>query len=153
MKKILLCLFVVIISLISISYWDDFEIIPKSNSWGQVEKSVSEVGKDWWKVWQNYNDQAKKMNSLDNVWDQIASGIMTWDTLIHYVIYLIRFISQIGLLAGWVMIIYAWYLYATTIFGGDPSKWKTALKDAIIWILIVSFSYAIMKLLTAAFLT
>lgn len=153
MKKIFLCLFIVIISLIGVSYWDDFEIIPKSNSWGQVEKAVSEVGKDWWKVWQNYNDQAKKMNSLGSVWDQIASGIMTWDTLIHYVIYLIRFISQIGLLVGWIMIIYAWYLYATTIFGGDPSKWKTAIKDAIIWILIVSFSYAIMKLLTAAFLT
>jgi hypothetical protein len=52
------------------------------------------------------------------------------------------------------MIVYAWYLYSTTVFGWwDASKWNKAIKDAIIWILIVSFSYAIMKFLTAAFLT
>lgn len=155
MKKILLSMVLVWISLFSISYWaNDFEIIPKAKEPTTIWDSVNEVWKDWWKVWETYNKKAESMNDLNKVWDQFATGIMTWDTLIHYVIYLVRFISQIGLLIWWVMIIYAWYLYSTTVFGWwDASKWNKAIKDAIIWILIVSFSYAIMKFLTAAFLT
>ena len=84
----------------------------------------------------------------------MASGIMTRETLIQYVIYLIRFISQIGLVIGVVMIIYAGYLYATSIFNASGmSKGKSALTNAIIGVLIVVFSYAIMKILTSAFLS
>ncbi len=153
MKKLTLsiCLFMLLFT--GLSFADDFEIIPKSKDPNWVVNSVDAVSKEGWKVWETYNKEASGMNSLSRVWDQIASGIMTRDTLVNYVIYLIRFISQIWLLIWWVMVIYAWYMYATTIFGGDASKWKSAIKNAIIWVLIISFSYAIMKLLTAAFLT
>lgn len=153
MKKVILCLLWSVILFGSISLADDFEIVPKATDLDQVKNSVDTVGSDWWSVWKNYNEQAQKMNSMSKVWDQIASGIMTWDTLIYYVVYLIRFISQVGLLIWWIMIIYAWYLYATTVFGWDANKWKSAIKNAIIWVLITAFSYAIMKFLTAAFLT
>jgi len=57
------------------------------------------------------------------VGDQLASGIMTWDTLLDYVVYVVRFLSQIGLVIGAVMIVYAGYLYATSIFSqGNVAK-------------------------------
>jgi len=51
------------------------------------------------------------------------------------------------------MIIYAGYKYASWVFTGDASKWwKDAIKWAIYGILIIIFSYAIMKILLAMFL-
>jgi hypothetical protein len=79
---------------------------------------------------------------------------MTWDTLLDYATYLVNFLSQVWLLIWWLMIVYAWYMYATTIFWWwDATKWNNAIKYAIMWILVVIFSYAIMRLLTRAFLT
>ena len=90
----------------------------------------------------------------DKVGDQLASGIMTWDTLLDYVVYLVRFLSQIGIVIGVVMIIYAGYLYATSVFSaGNMTKGKSAITNAIIGVLVIAFSYAIMKLLTSAFLS
>lgn len=79
---------------------------------------------------------------------------MTRDTLLDYVVYLVRFLSQIGIVIGVVMIIYAGYLYASSIFdASNMSKGKAALTNAIIGVLVIAFSYAIMKLLTSAFLS
>ncbi|MEI8091155.1 MAG: hypothetical protein WCG98_02665 [bacterium] len=84
----------------------------------------------------------------------MASGIMTRETLLDYVVYIVRFLSQIGLVIGALMIIYAGYLYATSVFsGGNVAKGNTAIKNAIIGVIVVAFSYAIMKLLTSAFLS
>ncbi|NOZ44413.1 MAG: hypothetical protein GXP45_04720 [bacterium] len=47
---------------------------------------------------------------------------MTWDTLLDYVVYLIKFLSQLGLVIGAIMFIYAGYMYATSVMGGDASK-------------------------------
>ncbi len=130
---------------------NDFEIIPKSTDQGAVDAAVIDVGAEWWNVWGNYNDQTKKLTSVG---DQLASGILTRDTLLNYVVYLVRFLSQIGLVIGVLMIIYAGYLYASSVF--DPSnmsKGKSAISNAIIGVLVVAFSYAIIKLLTSAFLS
>jgi len=130
---------------------NDFEIIPQASSWWEVETAVEAVGSEWWSVRENYNEQTTK---LDSVGDQIASGIMTRDTLLDYVVYLVRFLSQIGIVIGVVMIIYAGYLYASSVFSpSNMSKGKSALTNAIIGVLVVAFSYAIMKLLTSAFLS
>ena len=153
MKKIIIFVYLFILLFTGLSFADDFEIIPKSKDVNQVKSSVDVIGNEWWMVWDNYNNQASWMNSLSKIWDQISSGIMTWDTLINYVVYLIRFVSQIWLLIWGVMIIYAWYLYATSVFWGDANSGKKHITDAIIWVLIIAFSYAIMKFLTAAFLT
>jgi hypothetical protein len=131
---------------------NNFEIIPQADSWGKVEQAVETVWSQWGHVRDTYNDQAQKMNG--QVGNQLASGIMTRNTLLDYVVYLVRFLSQIGLVIGGVMIIYAGYLYATTIFWwGDASKGKKAITNAIIGILVIAFSYAIMKLLTSALIS
>jgi hypothetical protein len=90
----------------------------------------------------------------NKVGDQIASGIMTRDTLLDYVVYLVKFLSQIGIVIGVLMIIYAGYLYASSAFSpSNMSKGKSAITNAIIGVLVIAFSYAIMKLLTSAFLS
>lgn len=128
---------------------NDFAIIPEASSGGQVVKSVDAVGRSWWDVWKAYNTEAKKLS----LGDQMASGIMTRNTLLDYVVYVVRFLSQIGLLIGGIMIIYAGYMYATEIFGGKEAAGKSAITNAIIGVLVIAFSYAIMKLLTSAFLS
>lgn len=131
---------------------NDYEIIPEATDPSAVIQAVSGVGAKGGSVWDVYNKEATAMSG--KVGDQLASGIMTWDTLLDYIVYLVRFLSQIGIVIGVVMIIYAGYLYATSVFSsGNMGKGKTAIINAIIGVLIVTFSYAIMKLLTSAFLS
>jgi hypothetical protein len=60
----------------------------------------------------------------------------------------------VGILIGALMIIYAGYIYASSIFTGKESGWgKTAITNAIIGVLVIAFSYAIMKIITSAFIT
>lgn len=79
---------------------------------------------------------------------------MTWDTVLDYVTYLIRFLGQIGLLIGALMIVYAGYLYASSVFADtDPGAGKQAIRYAVIGVLVISFAYGIMRILTNAFIT
>ncbi|MCX6825444.1 MAG: hypothetical protein NTY80_04465 [candidate division SR1 bacterium] len=155
MKKLLLSLIVYATLILPISSFaqqsNDFAIIPAASSGGAVEKAVNAVGASGGNVRNSYNTQAGKLTSVG---DQLASGIMTRDTLLEYVVYLVRFLSQIGLLIGVLMIIYAGYLYASSIFNpGNMGKGKSAIGNAIVGVLVIAFSYAIMKLLTSAFLS
>ncbi len=100
-----------------------------------------------------YNTQADVLSN--ELWSQFASGIMTRDTLIQYVIYLVRFLSQLALVIGAVMIVYAWYIYATGIFtssGDGAAAGNKAIRYAIQGIVIVASAYAFMRILTSAFL-
>ena len=131
---------------------NDFEIIPKASSGGKVVNAVISVGQTWGDVRKTYNQKAADLSG--SVGDQIASWIMTRDTLLNYVVYLVRFLSQIGIFIGVMMIIYAGYMYASSIFNAwNMSKGKAAITNAIIGVLVIAFSYAIMKLLTSAFLS
>ncbi len=157
MKKTILTSMVIWLSILPISSFaqqttNDFEIIPEATSQSQVDTSVKSVWASWGDVRKNYNEQAQKMNK--NVWNQIASGIMTRDTLLDYIVYLVKFLSQIGIVIWVIMIIYAGYLFASSIFdASNMSKGKEAIKNAIIGVLVIAFSYAIMKALTSAFLS
>jgi hypothetical protein len=82
----------------------------------------------------------------------MATGIMNWDTILDYVVYLVKFLSQLGLLIGACMFIYAGYMYATQIMWGDEGKGKNAMKYAIIWVVVLSFSFALLKILTNMFI-
>ena len=159
MKKSIIWIFIIFLFGINILLpvlaqdTNDFEIIPKWND-TTITNAVNAVGKTWWSVRDNYNKQAQSSGIKNSVGNQIASGIMTRDTLLDYVVYLVRFLSQIGIVIGVVMIIYAGYLYASSIFdASNMSKGKAALTNAIIGVLVIAFSYAIMKLLTSAFLS
>ena len=75
---------------------------------------------------------------------------MNRNTLIDYFVYAVRFMSQLALLFGSVMIIYTGYKYALASFTGEPNN--DGIKNAVYGILVVVFAYAIIKILTIAFL-
>ena len=158
MKRNYLVLF--IISMVLVWYtWaqntsNNFFIIPDETDDTRVIEAVRDVSNGEWTVWDRYNTQADQLSS--SVGDQFASGIMTRDTLIRYIVYLVRFLSQIALVIWAVMIIYAWYVYATGIFTSSwdgASEGNKAIRYAIEWIVVVASAYAIMRILTSAFLS
>lgn len=115
---------------------------------------MTEVGKAGGKVWDKLNEKAKQYEQNDDIGAQFASGAFTWNTLLNYVIYLVRFLSQIALVIGAMMIIYAGYKYAASSFSGSlDNTSKADVKNAIIGVIIVIFSYALIRILTEALLT
>ena len=119
----------------------DWTIIPKQDGGAYV---YPESGK----IWDNYNATAK-INE-DKVGTAFASGTFTWTTLMNYLKYLVRFLSWIGLIIWAVMIIFGWYKYASGVFTGKATTGNEPIKLAIYWVLIIIFSYAIIKFLLAA---
>ncbi len=112
-----------------------------------VESAVDAVSQSD-DVWKEYNSQSKSLQT----WWQFASGIMNWDTILNYAVYLVSFFFQVGILIWALMIIYAGYIYGMWVYKWDVGKWAWAVKFAIWWVLVVLFSYAIVKLLTSMFL-
>lgn len=96
-----------------------------------------------------YDDQASGLNTAE----QIASGVMTWNTILDYGVLLLKFLSQAGMLVWALMFIWTWYQYIMSVITWDWAPWNKNIKQAIYGILIIIFSYAIMRILTRAFLT
>ena len=97
-----------------------------------------------WKFWKSYHDAHEDLN----FWERLATGVLEIDDLLYYMVFVVQFLSQLGLLVWVCFIMYAWYKYMLSVF----NWWKTGsstLKNAIIWVIIVIFSYAIMKILTS----
>jgi len=135
-----------------------FEIIPGASN-SDIWQTVVDVWK-WWEVWDRYKDTAywtvttgsdgKRDRAGWNLslWDQFASGIMTWDTILDYVVYLIKFLWQLALLAWALMIIYYGYKKAT-----EHLKFGWTLGKVVIWILVISFAYVIVKIIWSMFIS
>lgn len=78
-----------------------------------------------------------------------ATGVFSWDAIKLLLSHTIRFLSQIWLLVGAIMIIVAWYKYATAVYKwSDPGK--KDIVNAIVGVLIVIFSFAIIRILQSA---
>ena len=134
-----------------------FEIIPwstTSNIWEEVERI-----KVWWSVWDKYKDIAYGTKVWDtntrvwsnrSLWDQFASWIMTWDTILDYAVYLVKFIWQLALLAWAIWIIYYGYVKAT-----EHLKWSGGWKlwMIVVGILVISFAYVIIKMVWSMFVS
>ena len=132
-----------------------YTIIPELSGGEKAIEKIDEYIKQVWqtggKVMEKYQELAS-WNKLD-LSQKFASGIFSRTTILDYVVYLVRFLSQIGLVIGAVMIIYAGYLYASNIFTGKgTTEGQKAIKYAVIGVLVVVFAYAIMKLFTSLFL-
>lgn len=122
------------------------QIIPEleGDDLTQVQEAIDEIGKTWWQVMDTYREKAANLTTEQ----QLASWIMDWDTIVNYLVYVVKFLSQLWLVVWVVFIMYAWYKYMVSVFTG----WKTptsTIKNAIIWVIIVIFSYAIMRILTS----
>lgn len=130
---------------------NNFFIIPKVQNSGRVAEDVKYIGDKAGNVTNRYREISEK--TWRSLAEQISSGVMSRDTLLQYVVYLIRFVSQIGILVGAIWIIIAGYKYAVAVFnGGDTSEANDNIKNAIIGVVIIAMSYGFMKILTNAFL-
>ena len=123
-----------------------FDIIPelKQDEISEVDTQITTIWSEWWTVWKKYNQAASWLSTSQ----QVASWIMNWDTIMNYLVFIVQFLSQLGLVVWAGFIIYAWYKYMSSSFSGGKVPSST-VTNAIIWILIVIFSYAIMKILTS----
>ncbi len=155
-KKI--CLLLCLAGTISITHTyaqgnpaNNFFIIPEVTSGGQVASDVKKVWSEAGNVTNRYREIAEMTGR--SVGDQLASGIMSRDTLLDYLVYLIRFISQIGILIGAVQIIIAGYKYAVAVFNwADAQGANDNIRSAITGVAIIAVSYWFMRILTNAFL-
>jgi len=125
---------------------DGFNIMPELNDdelW-EVNNQINIVWSKWWEVWKNYNNAASWLSTSK----QLASWIMNRNTIMNYLIFFVQFLSQIWLVVWAVFIMYAGYKYMFSAFGkgGVSSK---IIVNAIVWVLIIIFSYAIMRILTS----
>lgn len=145
---------------------DDFYIIPEAKGGtSSAEKHVKDVldctaqwptgGVGYTSVWECYNKQRKK---IDEWWGnvlgyQLATGIISREWILFYIAYLIRFLVQLGIVAGAVMIIYTGYKYAlSAITGTGAGDLSGTLTNIGLWLLLITASYGILKLITTMFL-
>lgn len=132
-------------------------IIPETETDNDYDDKAASIVKLVWdddgrSVNDRYNEQAKDILDDWDIWLAFETGVMNWDILLSYVAYVIRFINQLWILIWSIMILYAGYQYATSIFWWKVSNWNNAIKNAIIWIIVIVFSYAIWAWLEAMFL-
>ena len=158
-KKILIFITIVLsIAGVSLAEEPGFEIIPWSDS-SNVWQTVKNVW-EWWKVWENYkntaywpeitwsNNKITRAWSNLSLWDQFASWIMTWDTILDYAVYLVKFLWQLALLSWALMLIYYGYKKAT-----EHLKFNGVMWQVVIWVLVISFAYVIVKIIWSMFIS
>ncbi len=147
MKKVL-GIFTIIFAVIS---WfaladDDISIIPKWDTTNAAQK-VEQVSSGW-KVWETYRDIVD--NGDLSLGDQLASWIMSRDTILDYCVYLAKFLWELALLLWAMAIIFMWY---KRIFRNLKPQSDNPLWKIILWLLIIIFAYAIVKLIWSAFIS
>ena len=123
-----------------------FEILPKLDEEDIeiVDSKIEEIWQTWWKVRETYNETASWLTTSQ----QIASWIMNRNTITDYIVFIVKFLSQLWLAVWMIFIMYAWYNYMLSVFKGWQVP-KSSIKNAIIWIFVVIFSYAIMRIFTS----
>lgn len=158
MKRLLLMMFAVFAlsnSLVSVTYGqaaNDLVVVPEGSQ--GADSVVLDLQNQWGDLWDQYDDRAYNDAQLageQNLANQIRTGVMTWDTLIFYLVYLLQLLSQVGMLVGVLMIIFVGYQYASYSFtGAEPNPGY--INNAIIGIVVIIFSYAILNILQNMFL-
>lgn len=105
---------------------------------------INFLGLGWWEFRKNYLLAAGNLSFFE----RLASWILIRDDIPNVLVLVVQFLSQLGLVVWVIFIMYAWYKYMLSVF----NWWKapnSTIKNAVIWVIIVIFSYAILKTLTS----
>ena len=108
--------------------------IEHSNFW------INLLWEKWWEFRNRYNTAANDLSFSE----RRASWILTRDDIMTYMTMIISFLSQIWIAVWIIFIMYTWVKYMISVFN-DSKAPKSIIKNAIIWIIIVIFSYAILR--------
>lgn len=98
-------------------------------------------------LWENYNTVLEEENL--SLWEQFSTGIMDRDTILDYVAYLAKLLSQLALLIWALAIIWIWYDKVISSFGGS---WDQPIFKVIKGLIVVIFAYFIVKTIYSAFI-
>ena len=129
---------------------DDFTLIPVDEG-EQWNSAVQEVIKNWDSSFvEKYKSKAKELEN--NVGAQLNSWIVNLAGIQAFMIHLVKLFLNVAMIIGFLMIVYSGYIYASWVFTGNVTKGNNAIKNAVIGLLIVIFSYTIIKIVTAMFL-
>ncbi len=112
----------------------------------EVDAAIEEIWSTPQEVMDNYREQAEKRKDDPN--KQIASWIMNWDTIIEYLKFVAKFLSELWMAVWVIFIMFAGYKYMVSVFNWLKAPTGT-IKNAIFWVIIVIFSFAIFKTLTS----
>ena len=152
---------IVVVALCVFAHWSvayaasdsPFQIIPKAEDESYSEK-VEKLQKPNTDFRNEYNEIWDEYDASRDLWAALSSGIVTRDTILILVTRVVKIISQMWLVVWSGMFIYAWYLYWASVFWWDQtSKANDAMKNAVIWLVIIIFSYAINRIVLFAFVT
>ncbi len=170
MKKLILSSVVIVMSLLSFGFaqkssieeWvlnpkdyypsstsdkeDSFTLIPADNWDG--ENAVKDVLNGTDSFVEKYKKEASKLSTAA----QLNSGIVNFEGIMWFLVHLVRLLLDAAMVIGFLMIVYSGYIYASGVFTGNVTKGNNAIKNAVIGLLIVIFSYTIIKIVTAMFL-
>lgn len=125
---------------------DSFNITREltDNEITKVNRRIKIISWDPWNVSSNIHKAHEDLN----LFERLASWILEIEDIMDYLVLVVKFLSQLWLIVWMVFIMYAWYQYIISVF----NWWKVpsnTIKNAIIWVIIVIFSYAIMRFLTS----
>lgn len=125
---------------------DSFNITREltDNEITKVNRRIKIISWDPWNVSSNIHKAHEDLN----LFERLASWILEIEDIMDYLVLVVKFLSQLWLIVWMVFIMYAWYQYIINVF----NWWKVpsnTIKNAIIWVIIVIFSYAIMRFLTS----
>lgn len=109
-----------------------------------VNSRIDIIWKEWWNVRTNYRLAVKELSLSE----RFAAWTFTRDDIPLLLSLIVGFLSELWLVVWVIFIIYAWYKYMISIFNWLQTP-TSAIRNAIIWVLIVIFSYAILKTLTS----
>ncbi|MEI6426253.1 MAG: hypothetical protein WCO66_02760 [Candidatus Absconditabacteria bacterium] len=155
LRKLLVLSFV-LLGLGSSVFAQTLEVVPevKGTNVQDVKDDVTRVSLQGGQVWDTYNKTLSGAYGKRDLSEQLSSGIMDWTTILDYFARFVKYLSEIGIFVGACFIVYAGYVYATAVFqkSDQVSKGTAAIKNAIFGVIIITFSYAIMKAVMAAFL-
>ena len=143
-RKIWLPIFLLTFSLYTQA--DSFNITREltDNEITKVNRRIKIISWDPWNVSSNIHKAHEDLN----LFERLASWILEIEDIMDYLVLIVKFLSQLWLVVWMIFIMYAWYQYIISVF----NWWKVpsnTIKNAIIWVIIVIFSYAIMKFLTS----
>lgn len=98
-----------------------------------------------------YENSTKQLQANKDLWSEIQWWFINFGTILTFLTYLIRLISNVAIVAGAFFVIKWGYEYALQTFGGK-AKTTEYIKNVVIGIFIMSFSYGVIKILAFTFL-
>lgn len=124
----------------------DYYIIPRitNDEITKINDLTEEIGSEAGKVNEKIQIESTKLTTAQC----LNSWIINRNCIMNYLVFVIKFLGQFWLVVWTGFIMYAGYKYMLSVFNWNRTS-PEIVKNAIIWVIIVVFSYAIMKTLTS----